>query len=97
MKRSLKELTRWEEYEKKLLEKKSFKKVAHELEYEYVLAKNLIQLRIKNKLSQQELAQKSGMKQPVISRIETGATKPTLSTLERIAKALGVRLEIKLS
>lgn len=97
MKRTIKNLTKWEQYEKKLLKQKGFQKIAHELEYEYILAKSLIDLRHKRNISQDELAKKVGTKQPVISRIETGTVKPTLTTLERIAKALGARLEVKLS
>lgn len=97
MKRTIKSLTKWENYEKKLLQKKDFRKVADKLEYEYSIAQSLIQLRKQNQLTQEELAKKIGTKQPVLSRIETGTVKPSLDVLERIAKALGTRLEIRFS
>lgn len=42
-------------------------------------------------LSQTELAERSGTAQAVISRIERGAVSPSLDTLSKIAKGLGMR------
>lgn len=42
-------------------------------------------------LSQVELAELSGTAQAVISRIERGAVSPSLDTLSKIAKGLGMR------
>ena len=95
MKRNIKELTSWKTYEKKLLKDKSFKKVADELEPEFVLADSLIKARKKQKLTQGELAQKIGTKQPVISRLETASSKPSLSLLKRIAEVLDTSLTVK--
>ena len=94
-KRKLKELTKWQDYEKELLKDGSFIKAAEEVEIEYMLAKNIIELRKKRNLSQAELAKKVGTKQPVISRLETASVKPSIALLERIAQALGAKLEIK--
>lgn len=43
-------------------------------------------------LSQKELAGLLDMPQPQYSRIESGKTDPSFTTLERIAKALGISL-----
>ena len=43
-------------------------------------------------LSQIELAERCGMKQPQISRFEAGGTVPTLPLLRRLAGALGADL-----
>ena len=66
------------------------------LEPEYQIARQLIALRLKRGLSQAELAKRAGTKQASVSRVETGATVPTLPLLKRLAKALGARLEIRL-
>ncbi len=42
-------------------------------------------------LTQAELAARAGTAQAVISRIERGTMSPTLDTLTRIAKGLGMR------
>ncbi|MBU1088379.1 helix-turn-helix domain-containing protein [Patescibacteria group bacterium] len=96
MKRKVRGLTSFEEYEKKLLKNKLVVKMAKKEEYRYQLARSLIKLRLKKKLSQKRLAEMIGSKQPVISRLETGAVKPTMSLLERIAEVLGVDLMVRL-
>lgn len=95
MKRSINELTNWLDYEKRILKNKHFLKAAKKVDYEYQLAKSLIELRLKRKLSQKALARKIGSKQPVISRIETASVKPSISLLERIADALDAQLEVR--
>lgn len=97
MKRKLKTLTNWSQYQKKLLKNKAVKSEAKKIEYQYQLAKSLIDLRLKHNLTQQAMAKKIGTKQPVISRLETGTEKPSVTLLERIAKALDVNLIIRFS
>ncbi|MEU1495124.1 multiprotein-bridging factor 1 family protein [Streptomyces sp. NPDC005775] len=48
-------------------------------------------------LSQTELAERCGMKQPQISRIEGGGTVPTIPLLRRLAHALDADLTINLT
>jgi transcriptional regulator with XRE-family HTH domain len=56
------------------------------------LGDNLKSIRKAKKMTQKELAQKSGVKQSVISDLETGNAKSTGSILE-LANALGVTAE----
>ena len=53
-----------------------------------------IELREKHHLTQVELAEKTGLPQAQISRIERGAVSPTSATLARIAEALGADLRL---
>jgi DNA-binding XRE family transcriptional regulator len=74
---------------KKELKNKQFKKEYDALEEEFVLAKEIINLRKTNNLTQKELAAKVGTSQPAIARIESGNYKNiSLSLLRRVAKAL---------
>jgi transcriptional regulator with XRE-family HTH domain len=52
-------------------------------------------LRLSKKLSQAEAAALAGLKQPYLARVESGKQYPTVQTLQRIAKALGRRLEVR--
>ncbi len=54
----------------------------------YDIALQLIDLREKHGLTQAQLAERSGVAQADISRIERGSTHPTTKTLQRIAEAL---------
>jgi transcriptional regulator with XRE-family HTH domain len=56
------------------------------------MAKRLRQLRDERGLSQRALAEKAGISREYLARLETGRQDPTLSTLEKIAKALKVRV-----
>lgn len=49
-------------------------------------------IREKQKLSTTDLAEKTGLKQPNISRIEAAKYMPNLETLTRIGKGLGKKL-----
>ena len=65
-----------------------------ETELEDQIKRNLIQARIDAGLTQKELAEKSGIRQSNISRIENGTAIPTLQTLNAIAKGTGKKLKI---
>lgn len=65
------------------------------LEPEFQIARAIINARIKRNISQAELAEKVGTGQAVISRLETMTAKPSLSLLQRVADALGLRTEIR--
>ena len=67
------------------------------LEGEFGLAKEIIELRIKSKLTQKQLAQQIGTSQPSIARLESGSYHNiSLSFLRRLAEALGAVPEIHL-
>ena len=48
-------------------------------------------------ISQKQLAQMTGIDQSDISKIERGTANPSISTLERIAKALGGKLAVSIA
>jgi transcriptional regulator with XRE-family HTH domain len=46
--------------------------------------------RLRRFLSQRELAERSGVRQPTIARLEVGAQRPRPKTVRVLAKALGI-------
>jgi ribosome-binding protein aMBF1 (putative translation factor) len=64
------------------------------LEPEFALIEAMIRARAHAHLTQAQLAQRMGTTQAVIARLESGRTKPSTRTLERLAKATGMRLRI---
>ena len=60
------------------------------------LGNTIAEARAEHGVTQSELASLTGINQADISRIERGTANPSISTLERIAAALGCSLEIKL-
>jgi len=53
--------------------------------------------RLRAGLTQAELARRAGLSQPAVARLEDPDHNPTLDMLERVAAALGVRLEVGLT
>jgi ribosome-binding protein aMBF1 (putative translation factor) len=66
------------------------------LEGEFALAATLIEARARASLTQTQVAERMGTTQAVIARLESGRTKPSVRTLERFARATGMRLRIRL-
>ncbi|NNH69630.1 helix-turn-helix transcriptional regulator [Nocardia uniformis] len=46
-------------------------------------------------LTQAELGERAGLKQPAVARFEAGGTMPTIPMLERLAIALQLRLAVR--
>jgi DNA-binding XRE family transcriptional regulator len=89
--------TRYVDLLNRQLKNPQFRKEYEALEGEFTLAKEIIALRIKNKLTQKQLAHQIGTSQPAIARIESGSYRNvSLSFLRRIAEALGAVPEIHL-
>ncbi len=87
----------YEEHVRELLKNKHVKKEYEKLLPEYELARSIIEQRLRKKMTQEQVARKTGMPQSTISRIE-GLTHglPRLSTLKKIANALDAKVIIKL-
>lgn len=79
---------------KNSLKDPKFKKAWDESETEYQLAVKIIETRLKNKMSQRDLAQKMNTSQAAISRVESMSGNPSLSFLKRVANALGTKISI---
>ncbi len=66
------------------------------LREEFQIAQLIIDMRKAAKLTQQELANRTGIKQPQLARIESGGQLPRLDTLANLAKEAGYDVEIHL-
>jgi len=63
----------------------------------HAVAMRVIGYRIDHGLSQTELARMLGMHQPAIARLEAGDHEPSLATLSRLARGLGVEFHIDIT
>ncbi|MEY4582440.1 MAG: hypothetical protein RL701_7143 [Pseudomonadota bacterium] len=79
---------------KRWMKEPGFKEGYDALEAEFTVASMLIEARTHAKLSQSELAKKMGTSQSTIARLESGVARPSLSTLERFAKATGMKMRV---
>jgi ribosome-binding protein aMBF1 (putative translation factor) len=87
-------MARISEMHKKWMEEAEYRRAYDALEEEFALAKAVIGARNRAGLTQTELARKMGTTQPAVARLEGGRTRPSMRTLERLAKATGSRLLI---
>ena len=83
-------LTTWEEVDKQIYSPEE--RAASDLRAAFLCA--LIDARNEKKITQKELERLSGIKQPMIARIETDNTNPRLDTILRILAPLGKTLAV---
>lgn len=83
-----------QEIEKKRKENLKFKKAWDESRDEYRLIGEMISLRKEKQITQSQLAELTGNKQQVISRIEKRENSPSLKTFCNLINALGYELQI---
>lgn len=73
-----------------------FRREYEALEPEFEIIRQIIDLRIKRKMSQTQLAKKVGTQQPSIARMESRGQIKNLEYLQRVATALDAKLEVRL-
>lgn len=65
-----------------------------EIKLEEAIIEATIEAREKSNLTQRELSRLSGIKQPVIARIEKGVNSPQTNTLMKLLYAMGYTLKV---
>ena len=73
----------------------TFKAEWDALQPERAIIEAVIDARTAAGLTQKELAEKSGIAQSDISKLENGNANPSLRTLQRLAHGMGMRLRIE--
>ena len=67
------------------------------MEFAHAVALQVIAYRTERNLSQTALAKELGMQQPTIARLEAGEHEPSSTTLERLARVLGMEFQIAIT
>ncbi|MBI2338687.1 helix-turn-helix transcriptional regulator [Candidatus Daviesbacteria bacterium] len=86
-----------EELKKELFKNPKARKAYEDLQPEFAIVQAIIDARVKKKISQEELAKRMGTGQAVISRLENANARPSLSLIKRLADALGLKVELRLT
>ncbi len=87
----------FEKYLEKALQDPEFREEYEALEPIYALKRQLVELRTKENITQEEAARRIGMSRSSLARLESGNFNPTLKNLQRIAKGLGKKLTVTFS
>jgi transcriptional regulator with XRE-family HTH domain len=87
-------MTRVSDLHKKWMAKPDYAEAYAELETEFAVAREMIEVRTRAGLTQDELARRMETSRTVIARLEGGRQLPSTRTLKRFAEATGSRLRI---
>ena len=85
----------FDEFLAEQLKDPEFKAEYEALEPEFAIVQAMIDARKTSGLTQQQLAEKTGIAQGDISKIESGDANPSLKTLKRLAAGMGTRLKLE--
>ena len=85
----------FQKFKKELLKDPEGRAEYEALRPEMEVIRALIGARIEQNLTQEQLAQRSGIRQSNISRIESGTCSPTIATLQQLANGMGKKLHIE--
>lgn len=85
---------KFSDYKKEALKDEEVKKEYDALAPEYDLINFVIEARIKEHLTQKQLADLAGTDQARISRLEKGSLNPSLDFIKKVAAALGKEVHI---
>lgn len=83
------------DYINEQLKDPEFKKEWDNLEPEMEVVRAMIKARTAQNLTQKDLAEKTGINQANISKLENGNMNPSLKLLKRLADGLGMNLRIE--
>lgn len=84
----------WEEVRAKRLEVPTAREAYWQADRAHRIGEEVRRLREERGLSQRQLGELMGASQSVIARLEAGGVEPTIATLDRVANALNVALDI---
>lgn len=87
----------FEDMKRQMLASPGLKAAYDALAPKYALISAMLDARTKKGMTQAEIADRAGTTQSAIARFESGRTNPTLEFASRLSKAVGAKLEIRLS
>lgn len=77
------------------LKEPEFEKEWNEIQPEMDVIRAMVDMRIKQNLTQKELASRTGIDQADISKLENGTKNPSLKLLKKLAAGMGMKLKIE--
>ena len=88
-------MTNFDEYVANKLSDPEFQCEYDALEPEFAIIHAMLDARKNSGLTQKQLAERTGIAQGDISKIETGNGNPSLKTLKRLASAMDMKLKLE--
>ncbi len=88
-------MTNYKDYLNEQLQDEQFQREWDALEPEFAIMQAMIDARKNAGMTQKELAEKTGIAQGDISKLESGNANPSLKTLQRLAEGMGMHLKLE--
>ena len=82
------------EYKKRKMQDPEFAVAYEEIQPEMNVIRAVIDARISRNMSQKELAEKTGIAQTEISKLENGTRNPSIKLLQRLAEGMNMVLHV---
>ncbi len=83
------------EYKEKKMRDPAFAKAYEEIQPEMSVIRAMIDARTSQNLTQKQLAEKTGIAQAEISRLENGTRNPSIKLLQRLADGMDMVLDVQ--
>lgn len=88
-------MSEFQDYLQEQLKDPEFKKEWDDIQPEMDVIRAMVDTRIGQNLTQKQLAERTGIDQADISKLENGTRNPSLKLLKRLAKGMGMQLKIE--
>ena len=88
-------MTKFDDFLKEQLADTEIKAEYEALEPEFAIIQAMIDARKLKGITQKELSERTGIAQGDISKLENGNGNPSIKTLQRLAKAMGMSVKIE--
>ena len=83
-----------QDYKKEKMKEPAFAKAYEEIQPELNVIRAMIEARTSQNLTQKQLAEKTGIAQTEISRLENGTRNPSIKLLQRLAEGMDMVLDV---
>ncbi|MCI7131967.1 MAG: helix-turn-helix domain-containing protein [Lachnospiraceae bacterium] len=83
------------QYVSEQMENPEFEREYQEIQPEMDVIRAIVEARTSQNLTQKELAERTGINQADISKLENGTRNPTINLLKRLADGMGMVLKIE--
>lgn len=88
-------MRKFDDFLYKQLQDKEFRKEYESMQPEFDLIRAMVDARISQNLTQKELAERTGINQADISKLENGTRNPSVNLLKRLAEGMDMVLKIE--
>lgn len=88
-------MRKFDDFLEEQMQDQEFKKEYDDLQPEFDVIRAIVDARMSQNLTQKQLAEKTGINQADISKLENGTRNPSINLLKRLADGMGMGLQIE--